>query len=442
MQTSRLRRVSRYRWPLVITGTLLIAAVFRLSPLVDVANPGAPPSASLHTPFVYDLFAPVSGVLDTITTLTPAQYWATYALCGLCFFATTLFRQRRALGRFSLVWTARSTLAFLAGTVAVIGIMLIAPRPMASLSLHNPDLIAVDFHSHTEASHDGRAGFNAERNREWHRSSGFNAVYVTDHQTFDGALDGEARNPALAGGGTVLLPGVELRHGAEHLLLIGVDPQRMKITSPDWKGAAVEADGGAVPAMLFFSIPGDISRIAPDDLTGAVRLAGIEASDGCPRGLAQAASQRDSILSIAQRHGLAIIAGSDNHGWGRASAAWSVLRIPGWRGMSPKQLDVEIRRTILTRGTQAIQVVSRRSAPPAHNRVEATLAGLTVGIVMARTMSWSERLSWSAWSWGICLLSLRLARRNRGRLRALKRANMKKRMRPRFTDEAAIRKAS
>ncbi|HEY6089088.1 MAG TPA: hypothetical protein VD771_04820 [Gemmatimonadaceae bacterium] len=413
-----------------------------MSPLVDVANPASPPSASLHTPFLYELFAPVSNVLDTITTLTPAQYWATYALCALCFFAATLLRQRRAVGRFSLAWTARSTLAFLAGTVAVIGVMLIAPRPMASLSLRDPDLIAVDFHSHTEASHDGRAGFNAERNREWHHSSGFDAVYVTDHQTFDGALDGEARNPALAGGGTVLLPGVELRHGAEHLLLIGVDPRRMKITSPDWKGAAVAADGGAVPAMLFFSIPGDISRIAPDNFTGAVRLAGIEASDGCPRGLAQAATERDSILSIARRHSLAIIAGSDNHGWGRASAAWSVLTIPGWREMSPRQLDVEIRRAILERGTRAIQIVSRRSAPAAHNRVEAALAGLAVGTVMARTMSWSERLSWSAWSWVICLLSLRLARTNRARLRAIKRARTKKPMPPRFIDEAAIRKAS
>jgi len=413
-----------------------------LSPLVDLVNPASPPSAALDTPLLYDLFAPLSGVLDTITTLTPAQYWATYALCALCFFGATLLRQRSALGKFSLVWTARSTLAFLAGTVAVIGVMLIAPRPMASLSLRDPDLIAVDFHSHTAASHDGRAGFDAERNREWHRSSGFDAAYVTDHQTFDGALDGEATNPALAGGGTVLLPGVELRHGAEHLLLIGVDPRRMKISSPDWKGAAVAADGGSAPAMLFFSIPGDISRIAPDDFTGAVRLTGIEASDGSPRGLAKAANERDSILSIAQRHGLALIAGSDNHGWGRAVAAWSVLRIPDWRELSPKQLDVAIRRTILTRGIQAIQVVSRRSATPAHNKFEAGLAGLTVGLVMTRTMSWGERLSWIAWSWGICLVSLRRAGRNRGRSRAIRRANMRRRVPPPLVEEAAIRKAS
>lgn len=421
----------------MITGTVLITAVFSLSPLVDIVRVGSEPAANLRTPFLFDLFAPASSLLDTITLLSPTQYWATFALCAICFFGITMVRQWKTRGRFSAVHTARSALCFLGGTVAVVGIMLIAPRPMASLALRDSDLIAVDFHSHTDASHDGRRGFSAESNREWHRSSGFDAVYVTDHKTFDGVLDGAPGNPALSGGGTVLLPGVELRDGAEHLLLIGVDPRRMRITSPDWKGAAVAADGGPVPPMLLLSIPGDISRIPPDDISGAVRVAGIEASDGCPRGLAQAAIDRDSILSIAARRGIALVSGSDNHGWGRAAPAWSVMRIHGWRAMTPAQLDVAIRATILTQGVRAVQVIARRSALPARNRVEAGLGGIAVGLTMLRTMSWKERLSWIAWSWGLCLVSLRGARRNRNRLRALKRANMKKRPAPRFIDAAA-----
>jgi hypothetical protein len=44
--------------------------------------------------------------------------------------------------------------------------------------------------------------------------------------------------------------------------------------------------------------------------------------------------------------------------------------------------------------------------------------------VMLRTMSLPDRLSWIVWSWGLCLLSLRNARRNsyRRRARARKRA--------------------
>jgi hypothetical protein len=427
----------------VITATLGITAVFSLSPLVDIANPGSPPAETLRTSLLYDLFAPASNVLDTITILSPAQYVAVFALCALCFLAATLERQRRTLGRFSASRTARSMLGFLGGTVALLGIMLIAPRPMAALVLSDPDLLAVDFHSHTEASHDGRAGFTAERNREWHRSAGFDAVYVTDHQTFDGALDGERRNPAAAGMGTVLLPGVELRDGREHLGLIGVDPRRMKITSPDWQGAAVAADGGPVPPLLLLLMPGEITRIPGDDMSGAIRLGAIEGSDGSPRGLAQSASARDTILAVASRLGIARVSGSDNHGWGRAAPAWSVLRIPGWRTLTPAQLDIEIRRTLLTRGVRSVQVIERRIAPPSHNVIQSALGGVTVGLVMARTMSSRERISWVGWSWGLCVLSLRRARRNRDRHKAKRRAKMKKQSRPRFIDEAAaIRVAS
>jgi hypothetical protein len=427
----------------VITATLIITAVFSLPPLVDVANPASAPAAALRTPFLYDVFAPASNTLDAITILSPAQYWATFALCAICFLAATLVRQRRALGYFCPLRTARCASGILGGTLAMLGIMLIAPRPMASLALHDSDLIAVDFHSHTEASHDGRAGFTAERNRDWHRRAGFDVAYVTDHQTFDGALDGEARNPAESGDGTVLLPGVELRDGREHLLLLGVDPRRMNVTSPDWVGAAVAADGGAVRPILVLVLPGDLARIPDSEISEPIRLAAIEASDGSPRGLAQSAAARDTILAISSRLGLAVVAGSDNHGWGRNAPAWSVLRIPGWRRLTPAQLDIEIRRTVLTRGIRSVQVIERRSVTPSSNALQVVLGGIATGLVMARTMSTEDRVSWIAWSWGLCILSLRRARRHRNRQRSKLGAKMKKRSKPRFIEAAAaIRAAS
>jgi hypothetical protein len=442
LQTLKLRHASRYRWPLVITGILVITAVFSLPPLVDVATAASPPGATLRTPLLYDLFAPISNVLDAITLLSPAQYSATFALCAICFLAAAIAGQRRRFGRVSAQRSTRSALDFLGSTIAVAGIMLTAPRPMASLELNDHDLITVDFHSHTEASHDGRPGFSAERTRDWHRSSGFDAAYVTDHRTFDGALDGATNNPATAGRGTVLLPGVELRDGDEHLILLGVDPRRMKITSPDWQQAAVAADGGPAPPILILSLPGDVRRIPSEEIHGAIRVAGIEASDGSPRGLAQAAMERDSILAIGARLGVALVSGSDNHGWGRAAPAWSVLRIPGWRTMKPGQLDIAIRRTVLTRGVRAVQVIARRTAPSPRNAIQSAVAGLSVGLVMMRTMSPRERVSWAAWSWGICLLSLRGARTKRNRGRVSARPHQKKRSREPLIDAAAIGAAS
>lgn len=443
MQTLTLRRVSRYRWPLAISGILLITAVFSLPPLVDVATAGSPLSASLGTPAVYDLFAPISNVLDALTLLSPAQYWATFAIWAICCVGTTSVGQLRTFGRLSAARTVRSAAGFLGGTIAVAGIMLIAPRPMASLELNDHDLIAVDFHSHTEASHDGRAGFTAERSREWHRSSGFDAVYVTDHQTFDGALEAVKGNPTLAAKGAVLLPGVELRDGDEHLILIGVDPRRMKISSPDWEGDAVAADGGPAPPILLLSLPGDVLRIPPAEIHGPIKLAGIEASDGCPRGLAQAATERDSILAISARLGVALVSGSDNHGWGRAAPAWSVLRIPDWRSKTPAQLDIAIRQTLLARGAGAVQVVARRTAGPPRDALQSALGGLGVGLVMARTMSPTDRVSWVAWSWVLCFVSLRRARTKRNRGRAVANVRARKRSRtPPMDVAAAMSRAS
>jgi hypothetical protein len=429
--------MSRYRWPLAISGILLITAIFSLPPLVDVATTAPPLFANLRTPALYDLLAPISNVLDALTLLSPAQYSATFAICALCFLVTTSVIQLRISGRLSAARAARSAAGFLGATIGVAGVMLIATRPMASLELNDRDLIAVDFHSHTEASHDGRAGFTAERSREWHRGSGFDAVYVTDHQTFDGALEAVKGNPTLAAEGTVLLPGVELRDGDEHLILIGVDPRRMKISSPDWEDAAVAADGGPAPPVLLLSLPGDVLRIPSAEIRGPIKLAGIEASDGCPRGLAQAALQRDSIIAISARLGVALVSGSDNHGWGRAAPAWSVLRIPGWRTMTPAQLDIAIRQTLLARGARAVQVVARRTAAPPHNTIQSAFAGFAVVIVMARTMTATDRLSWGAWSWVLCFVSLRRARMKRNRRRFSANARPRKRSLTPPTDVAA-----
>ena len=394
-----------------------MTAVFSLPQLEDAVHPTSLVTATLQRPLAYYVVAPASTVLDALTLLSPAQYWATFFSCLIAFLILYARRHRRWQDGFAFRKTARALTQFTGGAVAVVGIGLVMWRPMASLRLPDRDLVAIDFHSHTSASHDGRSGFDAEMNRRWHSSSGFNVAYVTDHRTFDGALDALRGNPARAGGGTTLLPGVELRDGDEHPILIGVDPMRMRITSPDWKGAAVAADGGPAPPILFLSLPGNILRIPLAETTGFVRIAGIELSDGSPRGIAQAARDRVAIIALAERLHLAVVSASDNHGWGRTAPAWSVMRIPGWRAMTPAQLDVAIRRTIIDRGPAAVQVIGRTTALHGPPSFKSAFGGVAIALVMMRTMDPAERASWLAWSWGLCYLSLRNARRRRRKQR-------------------------
>jgi hypothetical protein len=394
-----------------------VTAVFSLSPLVDVVRPQTPAGATLETPLLYAVIAPVSNVLDALTLLTPAQYWATFALCLVVLFGPPIVRTLRRPRQFRALSTIVPSLRFVGGTVAIVGLMIVARRPMAAIKLQDPDLIAVDFHSHTSASHDGRSDFDAERNREWHQSSGFNAAYITDHKTFDGALSAAEHNPSLAGDRVTLLPGVELRDTGEHPILLGADPARTRLTSADLDGAIVKTDGSPVPPILLLTIPGNIRQVPPSEYTGAIRLAGIEISDGCPRGMAQTANERNEILALADKLHLAPVAGSDNHGWGRTAPAWSVLRIPGWRSMTPASLDIAIRRTLIARTPGTTDVIARRTVGPSSGRVEAALGGVAVGVLMTRTMNLRERFSWIVWSWAGALLSLARARRTRRELR-------------------------
>jgi hypothetical protein len=223
---------------------------------------------------------------------------------------------------------------------------------------------------------------------------------------------------------------VELRDGDQHPILIGVDPLRMRITSPDWEGAAVEADGGPAPPILLLSLPGNIGRIPAGETDGPVRIAGIEALDGSPRGMAQSARDQSAVIALAEERHLALVSASDNHGWGRTAPAWSVLRIPGWRDMTAAELDIAIRLTIISQGPRAVKVIARRTAPAPRNRLETAAGGIEVALVMMRTMNLGDRLSWMAWSWGLCFLSLRSARRNANKSRARLKKRMERKLRP------------
>lgn len=414
----------RWRCPIAITLALMVTSIFSVTPLIDLANPAARPAGALHFPLAYHLIAPLSDVLDALTFLTPAQYWGMLGMAGAAFTVyVTLATSRKGPGttRRRLV---RGGIRLIVAAVGIGELVLVARRPMASLALRDPDLLAIDFHSHTSESHDGRSGFDAERNREWHSSAGFAAAYVTDHRSIEGAVSGEIGNPRLAGTGTVLLPGVELRDGDEHPILIGVDPRRMRIASSDWKPAVVVPDHRETPPVLLLSLPGDILRIPFEMTNGRVKVVGVEMSDGSPRGIAQGSREHDAILALARETRLATVSASDNHGWGRAAPAWSVMKIPGWRRMTPSELDVAIRRTLISEGPRAVQIVARRTPAVPDTVAGAGLSAFTVTILMLRTMSIADRISCIVWSWTVCaLLTLRPSRRQRKGVRTAARAS-------------------
>jgi predicted metal-dependent phosphoesterase TrpH len=361
--------------------------------------------ATLHLPAAYVLLSPVCEGYDALTLLTLSEHGALLAWLLVMFGAFRLARRRRRRMANVRRRAAHSEGLMVGGfMLAFIGwyaIGALVPRPMAAIALGDRDELAVDVHSHTSASHDGRRGFDAESSRRWHAAAGYAAAYVTDHRSFSGAVAGERGNPRRAGDGTVLLPGLESAAARSRILVLGARESMGLEHDGEADLRRIAADTSVV---VVLTTPASLAR-AP-----GLRLDAVESSDGAPRGLMFTRRLAPEIARFARSRGLARVAGSDNHGWGRTASAWTVMRIPGWRAMSPAMLDGAI-RSALRHPDGIVRVVERRSTPlPRSVGAIAATPALIAWSVVTR-LSMLERMSWLAWIWGATAIALLLARR-------------------------------
>ena len=397
-------KVSRPRsWlaPLTLTLFVALTAIVATSPLRGLGG-GAPVPVALRLSPLYIALAPWCDLLDTLTLMSLRQH---IALVGTLVGAFVL---RRALRRGKSLRPARELVglaSFAAALVGVYAIGALLPRPMASLRLLNPDALAVDFHSHTHASWDGRRNFSPESNRSWHRDAGFDAVYISDHGTLAGVIEGETQNPRLSGEGTVILPAVEVRCDGQHVVILGATIHE---GTPDCASAAIPAvshgpfprDRNAAGMITLLTIP---ARFRPD--RHIPKSQAIEISDAAPRALDQMERDRSLIRRIAANDDLALVASSNNHGWGRTAAAWSILEIQDWRALTPGELDAAIRARLATRRGKSVYVVERRRVAPPSSTLILMATVPAAGWRLLTTLSPDERLSWVVWTWTIWALS-------------------------------------
>lgn len=385
---------------------MLITALFAVEPVRDAATLGHVDEARLDLSPAYIAIAPISNILDTLTLLTFAQHIALGVTAIGLFVVCRVWRAR---GGTTIRREAIAAVLFLAGIFIVYAAAALAPRPMARLAVSDLTVLAADFHAHTRYSHDGRAGWTEDAVRRWYRDAGYDAVYVTDHRTYEGAERGIAANPPQAGQGTLILQGLEAVYQGEHVNVLGAGRRYKGLTTPDLRDLDEQAMilGSLIvntaPVMIE-TVPANLDRVpAPNDSTGAPGVMAIEIVDGAPRGLSQTRRERAKILHIADSLDLALVTGTDNHGWGRTAPAWTLLRIPGWRGMNADSLSQRIENVIRMARRGATRTVERRVAS-ATNPVSVALTAILVPWRMFTTLGTDERVMWLVWTWGIVLL--------------------------------------
>jgi len=362
--------------------------------------------AHLVRPTLYIAIAPLSDTLDAMSLLSVPQLIALTISLIIAFAAWRLLHLRGARPdrwcEFCLALRALLLFVLVAMFAAVL------PRPMAALRMDDENLVILDIHSHTNYSHDARATFSVEQNRAWHRDAGFDVAYITDHRCFDGAAEGERGNPKLAGDGTVLLSGIELPPDQMHI--IELEPPDAAVPDGLLETWCVRAKAGrplAMPPVRIQTIPENLDRIPVGPAGG---LGAIELLDGAPRGIAQAQRDRRALLTLSAMHRLALVAGSNNHGWGRTAVAWNVMHIHQWRRQSPDSVGAQIEMRFRAERAQAVQVIER-STPDGASPLGLALTLPAVVAAMMRMMSPPERASWLAWTWALAVVTIAARRR-------------------------------
>ena len=401
---ARRRLIARVPWVAVLLSLVVIlTAAAARRPVRDAGSLADVSEAYLARPLGYVALGPISAVLDVITLMSVRQHVA------MLFAVLLLFALYRTYAHRSARNSWRSHLGafawFMAAFLASYGAAAILPRPMAYLASHDPNIMRVDFHSHTSASRDARRAFDVENNRDWHRRAGYDVAFVTDHATVAGAERGLANNTPSGLDEPVILQSIEVSWTGEHVSIIGaqrtytglltenlrdVDPHALRLAS---MVAARE------PVVIWHH-PRDLERLAP---AGGPRSAGvraIEVANGSPDNMDDVKPRRARIVALAQRHNLALTTASDNHGWGHAAPAWTLMRPPGWRGLSGDELTLLIERVIRESGFTGTLAVERVIAYPA-NAVQLGLTVVTVPMTMFRTLSADERAAWLIWIWGV-----------------------------------------
>ena len=394
------------RGTLFVLGTFFVLAVGvpSRSPIASAVTGEPLPGAWLERSPAYLVLSPVLGIWDALTVLSITQHVAVLGGLGSIYLLWRLFRIRVRELRGILKGVVRETLTACVCAAGVLSFYVagaLITRPMVKLRVADPDVVVVDFHSHTLSSHDGRKGFTAEHNRAWHRDAGFHLAYITDHDSVQAALRAATANPPRAGEGTVLLPGREVVYRRQHVAVLGTrEPRRITASAGNGSGPVDADDRCPDWPLLVQTIPEDLSLVplpvsdCPDGVGG---VAAIELLDGAPRGLGQSDRERDRILRIADSLDIAVVAASNLHGWGRTASGWSLLRIPGWRAMAPERVGARIEETIREEGRHAVEVVAYRRPVQLQRGIAAASLPLWFALDFVSRLSRLERLVWLAW---------------------------------------------
>lgn len=394
------RQASRLLAPAVLILALLGARLATAPALTDPVLGTPPQSIYLSIPPIYLLLAPMFTVWDGISMLSMSRLRGfLQGLVGL-YFLWRLGRWwlNRSLARPSVnptTWPTEARVLVLASVAFFLFVAVGAlwHRSMLSLSGVPSGMTVVDFHSHTNLSHDVRGtlmqGFDAEANRRWHGRAGFDAAFLTDHNVVPSP-------PIYRPGHPVLCPGIEVSAWRAHIVLLGDTlPVSNKPYGKGLEGllTLLRSSDSAYGSLSVASLP-EYRRNHWERLDQliAAGLDGLEIVNASPAANELSRADRDSVIALARAHNRFVVGVSDSHGWGATSMVWNLVAVPpGTTDLCTSILGQ------LRLGFPAVRIVERHRL----RGDDPWPMWLTpVGVLWEtwRSMSWPLTISWIGWT--------------------------------------------
>lgn len=398
---------------ILLTIVLLAARILRVDPLTDPTGGTLPPGLHLSFPALHLALIPLFDLWDAVSLLSYDRIlWFTGGLL-LGYFAWRAVSGWRRHQRdpdpgppIGLIRELGFLLLALALFVAFLAGGLLWHRPMAAVAGLPDDVMAVDLHSHTSASHDvedgPHAGFDAEASRRWHRRAGFDAFFVTDHNTVAGLPPAGTGRPAVC-------PGIEISAWRAHIVLLGTRAQVPRAPYVDSLAgvlALLSESEQRYGALAIASLPEYDRNHWPNlDRMVAAGVDGFEIVNGSPKARSFSMAHRDSIVALARAHDLLLVAATDHHGWGATTPGWNLVTVPGWRASADP--CAALMQVLARRGVGTVQIAERHAL-----RDEAWWPSLLTPLAVVwedwRSLEPPQTVAWLVWIWAVGVL---LARR-------------------------------
>jgi len=408
--------------PAALTLFLLASRLDPVPALSDPVNGAVPSSIHLSTPALYLLLAPLFTLWDGISMLSMSRLKG-FLLGLVVLYVTwrTVHWIRTKPGAKSWRSWARELgvlLISLGGLLLFLVTGAVWHRPMLSLAGTSPEDVVVDFHSHTNASHDVRdtwmRSFDVDANLRWHTRAGFQAVFVTDHNVSGGSRV-ESREPAAVShqspvaAAAVACPGIEVSAWQAHIVLLGDSlPVEREPYSRSLPGLLqlLRTSESTYGSLSLASLP-EYRRSHWNRLDTLIQagLDGFEVVNASPKANELTLSERDRVIGLARRHNLFVAGVSDSHGWGATSMVWNLVqKHPGSTSTICSSILERLRS-----GFSAVRIIERHRLRP-ESRWPEWLTPLGVLWETWRSMGPGLTVAWLVWIWLVPLSIVPLRR--------------------------------